>query len=164
MKAWIGVASRDHVLRGREGGFAQLCHGKAAALRRMAVGDCLVYYSPRVRFEGDEPCRAFTAIGRVVGEEVYPFDLGGGFVPYRRDVRFLPGNDAPIGPLLARLRFAAENSSWGMLMRRGFFAIEADDARVIGEAMGASLTDSVPILHETKAIRRSRASSQLLLG
>jgi hypothetical protein len=34
---WIGVVSRQHVLRGVAGGFAQLGHGTAAPLRRMAV-------------------------------------------------------------------------------------------------------------------------------
>ena len=29
---WIGVACREHVGRGVAGGFAQLCHGKAAPL------------------------------------------------------------------------------------------------------------------------------------
>ena len=33
-RAWVGVVSRAHVLRGVEGGFAQLCHGKHAPLSR----------------------------------------------------------------------------------------------------------------------------------
>ena len=35
---WIGVVSRQHVLRGIAGGFAQLGHGKAAPPRRRPVG------------------------------------------------------------------------------------------------------------------------------
>ncbi|MDQ7862723.1 hypothetical protein RCO48_21920 [Peribacillus frigoritolerans] len=31
---WIGVASRDHVMKGIDGGFAQLCHGKEAPLKK----------------------------------------------------------------------------------------------------------------------------------
>ena len=41
---WIGVASREHVRLGVAGGFSQLCHGKAHPLKRMAVGDWLIYY------------------------------------------------------------------------------------------------------------------------
>ena len=41
---WIGVASADHVARGRADGFMQVCHGKAAPLRRIKPGDGVVYY------------------------------------------------------------------------------------------------------------------------
>jgi len=42
---WIGVASAEHVRRGRAGGFMQLGHGKQAPLRRVKPGDRIVYYS-----------------------------------------------------------------------------------------------------------------------
>ena len=32
--------------------------------------------------------------------EPYRFDMGGGFVPYRRDVRYVSAQPAPIAPLL----------------------------------------------------------------
>jgi hypothetical protein len=48
---WIGVVSESHVKLGVEGGFAQLCHGKSAPLRRMREGDWLIYYSPAHQFE-----------------------------------------------------------------------------------------------------------------
>lgn len=44
---WIGVVSASHVRKGVLDGFAQLCHGKAAPLRRMSADDWLIYYSPR---------------------------------------------------------------------------------------------------------------------
>lgn len=34
MKSWIAVASAEHVRSGRSQGFMQVCHGKAAPLRR----------------------------------------------------------------------------------------------------------------------------------
>ena len=67
---WIGVASHEHVRRGVSGGFAQLNHGKAAPLRRMAAGDWLIYYSPREQRKGGDPVQAFTALGQLTGEEV----------------------------------------------------------------------------------------------
>ena len=85
---WIGVASRDHVRRGLAGGFAQLCHGKAAPLRRMAAGDGLIYYSPVLSLEGREPCQRFTAVGLVADARVYPFRVSADFEPYRRDIAF----------------------------------------------------------------------------
>lgn len=68
---WIGVASRDHVLKGVNGGFAQLCHGKEAPLKKMNVGDWLIYYSSKESFKGNKPYQKFTAIGRVIDDNVY---------------------------------------------------------------------------------------------
>jgi hypothetical protein len=85
---WIGVVSREHVRRGVAGGFAQIGHGKAAPLRRMAIGDWLIYYSPVETLAEGVPCRRFTAIGQVRGASVYQVDMGGGFMPYRRDVDY----------------------------------------------------------------------------
>jgi hypothetical protein len=47
MRYWIGIASLDHVRKGIESGFCQLCHGKTGPMRRLAPGDWIVYYSPR---------------------------------------------------------------------------------------------------------------------
>jgi hypothetical protein len=41
---WIGVASRDHVINAIQGGFAQLCHGKQAPLKKMHTGDWIISY------------------------------------------------------------------------------------------------------------------------
>jgi len=43
---WIAVASAEHVRRGQSEGFMQVCHGKAAPLRRVRPGNRVVYYSP----------------------------------------------------------------------------------------------------------------------
>jgi len=55
MKFWIGVASKDHVLRGIDGGFCQLCHGSAQPLKRMSVGDWLIYYSSKATLARRSP-------------------------------------------------------------------------------------------------------------
>ncbi|WP_437957081.1 EVE domain-containing protein [Sorangium sp. So ce119] len=135
---WVGVASREHVLAGVRAGFAQVCHGKAGPLARMRPGDGIVYYSPRERFDSDVPCRAFTALGHVVGEAPYRFDMGGGFVPYRRDVEYVPARDVPIGKLRGSLSFLSGSSSWGYVFRRGCFEIPARDFLLIARAMGAA--------------------------
>src|SRR2546428_11537886 len=88
-RAWVGVVSRAHVLRGVAGGFAQLCHGKHGPLARMSVGDWLAYYSPRTDFPDGAPLRAFTALGRVVRENPYAVDMGKGFGAYPRDIPYL---------------------------------------------------------------------------
>jgi hypothetical protein len=137
-RAWVGVVSRAHVRRGVAGGFAQLCHGKRGPLARLAPGDWLVYYSPSTELGGGVPLRAFTALGRVTGASIYPFDMGGGFVPFRRDVAYERDvRETPIRELAPRLRFVSENPRWGMLARRGVFEIDPIDLEVIQASMRA---------------------------
>jgi hypothetical protein len=62
---WIAVACAEHVRRGRAGGFMQVCHGRAAPLRRICAGDCVAYYSPSETLRGKDRLQAFTAIGTV---------------------------------------------------------------------------------------------------
>jgi hypothetical protein len=136
MTTWLGVVSRAHVRRGVAGGFAQLCHGKAQPLRRMRPGDWLVYYSPTIEM-GGAPLRAFTAIGQIEGAEVYSYDMGGGFVPYRRDVRYADAREAALDMIKPELKFCAR-PNWGMALRRGHFPLEAAaDFATIAAAMGA---------------------------
>jgi hypothetical protein len=137
---WVIVASKNHVMNGVRWGIAQANHGKAAPLKRMQVGDGVLYYSPKLEFEGDEKLQAFTAIGRVTGETVYQFDMGGGFVPYRRDVKYMDCVDAPIQPLIPALTFIENKTSWGYLFRFGFFEIPKVDFDLIASQM---LTEKV---------------------
>ncbi len=148
-RAWVGVVSRAHVLRGVAGGFAQLCHGKQGPLARMNVGDWLVYYSPKTEFPDGAPLRAFTALGRVVGESAYAVDMGGGFVPYRRDIAYLKEvRVVPIRDVTSQLEFITTRGNWGMLARRGHFEIEMADLHRIGRAMSArasAISTSAPL-------------------
>jgi hypothetical protein len=117
------------------GGFCQLCHGKARPLTRMVVGDWIVYYSPKLRFGETAPCQAFTAIGEVVGEAVYPHEMAPGFVPFRRDIHFLEALETPIRPLLDRLAFIRDKTRWGYAFRFGHLEIPQADFEVIANAM-----------------------------
>lgn len=137
-KYWILVASKDHVLHGIKEGIAQACHGKAHPLKKMNIGDGVVYYSPKLEFERDVPCQAFTAIGVVSGEAVYPYDMGNGFVPYRRDIRYLDAHSVKIKPLLACLQFVTDKKQWGYKFRFGAFEIAEADFKLIAKAMGAA--------------------------
>jgi hypothetical protein len=136
---WIAVASAEHVRRGRAAGFMQVCHGKAAALRRVRPGDRVAYYSPTEEFRGRTSLKAFTAIGVVRAGEPYQVDMGGGFHPFRRDVDWLPGREFPIAPLLDQLEFAAGRRNWGYQLRFGLFAVSDHDLGVIAAAMQAPL-------------------------
>lgn len=132
---WIGIASKEHVKTGVAGGFSQLCHGKAQPLKRMAVGDGLIYYSSKEKFGEDTLCQQFTAIGEVAGREVYPFEMFPGFVPYRRDIHFFDARDIAIRPLIERLSFIKDKTHWGYAFRYGFLEIPRADFELIAKAM-----------------------------
>jgi hypothetical protein len=136
---WIAVAAAEHVRRGRAAGFMQVCHGKAAALRRLQPGARVAYYSPTETFRGKDKLQAFTAIGVVRPAEPYRFDMGSGFCPFRRDVSRLEARDAPIQPLLDTLEFSAGVKNWGYQLRFGLFSISDRDLRIIAAAMTARL-------------------------
>jgi len=135
---WIGVASADHVRRGRQWGIMQLCHGKASPLRRIEPGDRIAYYSPTIVFRGKEKCRAFTALGIVRAGVPYQVEMAPGFCPFRRDVEWLETKDAPIAPLLGSLEFSSGHRNWGYQLRFGVFEISGRDMEFIARSMGVS--------------------------
>ena len=67
----MGVASAEHARGGRDGGFAQLGHGKHMAVKSLRKGDWIVYYSPREGMGEGEAVQAFTTIGRVTSDAPY---------------------------------------------------------------------------------------------
>jgi hypothetical protein len=125
------------VWRGVEGGFAQVCHGKVQPLRRMKKGDIFVYYSPAVEMQG-APLKAFTALGTIQDDEVFEFDMGDGFVPFRRRVRYAQANEVPLETVRGKLELCA-SPNWGIALRRGLLALTDNDIGVIAQAMGVDL-------------------------
>jgi hypothetical protein len=110
---WIGVASRDHVLKGVEGGFCQYCHGMAWPIRKLSNGDGIVYYSPRTERRGGDPVQGFTAIGEVTDNTPRQVEMAPGFVPMRCTVEFVSCQETPIRQLLDHLDFSRGNPNWG---------------------------------------------------
>jgi hypothetical protein len=135
MEYWIIVASKDHLQRGLAGGFIQANHGKAAPLKRMHQGDFVIFYSPKVEFEKLEKLQCFTAICKLIDEEIYQHDMGGGFVPFRRNVKFLPARDISILPLINDLTFIKDKTHWGAPFRFGTLQIPEEDFRLIASKM-----------------------------
>jgi hypothetical protein len=136
---WVAVASAEHVRLGRSKGFMQVCHGKAAPLKRIQPGDGVVYYSPTNVFRGNDRLQSFTAIGVVRDGAPYHASIEG-FSPFRRDVDWRTAAEVPIKPLLGRLQFIAAKRNWGFQLRFGLFEISAADIAMIAEAMGAVLS------------------------
>jgi hypothetical protein len=133
---WLGVVSRDHVLRGVEQGIAQIGHGKSGGLKRMSAGDGFVYYSPRDAYPKGAPVQAFTAVGRVADDEVWQADEGD-FKPWRRRIDYESGAiEVPIADLRDRLDLTAA-PNWGYALRRGLLELSAKDFALIHAAMTA---------------------------
>lgn len=137
---WLGVVSRSHVARGVAGGFAQLCHGKAAPLKRMRSGDYLIYYSPKTEMNGGEPLQMFTAIGIVADDLIYQYVMSADFVPYRRNIQYQSCQAAPIKQLISQLEFIKDPQHWGAPLRFGHLEISAADFQLIATAMQTTIS------------------------
>ena len=129
---WIGVVSKEHVLRGVEGGFCQVCHGKKAPLNRMKKGDYLLYYSPKYQLSGQEKLQAFTAVGKILDDTAYQVEMSEGFVPFRRDVSYYqPVKDCPID----LVRQHPQWRQYASKIRYGHFEVSKDFFLYVFEQM-----------------------------
>jgi hypothetical protein len=134
-KYWILIASRDHVQLGVEGGFAQANHGKVTALKRMQAGDGILYYSSKEIYGEETKCQRFTAIGEIADDLVYQGLMGGGFVPFRRNVDYHSCQEISILPLIGALDFIKDKTHWGAPFRFGVVEIGEQDFQLIAEKM-----------------------------
>lgn len=138
-KYYIAVASHEHTKIAQAQGFAQVCHGKKSPLNRMPAGDWIIYYSPKEIFGGTEPCQKFTAIGQIQDKPAYLFQMAEDFIPWRRDVKYIKSQEAPIGPLLEKLACIKNKQKWGFIFRSGLFEITPEDFKLIARAMKAKI-------------------------
>ena len=135
MHYWIIVASKDHIQRGLAGRFIQANHGKAAPLKRMHADDWIIFYSPKLEYDKPEKLQCFTAICKITDENIYQHDMGGGFIPFRRNVIFFPAKDVSILPLVNVLSFIKDKTHWGAPFRFGTLHIPEEDFRLIAGMM-----------------------------
>ncbi len=122
-------------MRGIKEKFVQVCHGKPGPLKRMKAGDFFIFYSPKETMNGNIPCQKFIGIGKVVSGEVYQYDMGNGFIPYRIDVDFLSDQEVSIIPLIQKLEFIEDKKYWGFKFRFGHLQISETDFIKIAQAM-----------------------------
>ncbi len=115
-KYFLICASRDHVLKGVKGGFAQAGHGRKDFISQPSKGDWVVFYSSKDKFENGKPLQKFTAIGKVSDEEPYQPSATGKFKPYRRNVEFKKVEETEIRPLLEHLTLSRIKKSGGFIL------------------------------------------------
>ena len=102
----------------------------------MHEGDGIVYYSPKVTYEGNEPLKSFTAIGRIADEEIFEVEESPDWKPFRRRVTYFPAKDAEASPLVPDLKFIRNKKAWGYVMRFGLIEIPEEDFLLIAQKMG----------------------------
>ncbi|VXB58851.1 conserved hypothetical protein [Flavobacterium sp. 9AF] len=135
IKYWIIVASKDHVKKGVFEGISQACHGKVTPLKKMRKDDFLIYYSSKLTMDGFEKCQEFTALGKVVDNDIYQVQVSENFCPSRRNVMFLKCDDISILPLIDELDFIQNKKNWGYPFRFGIFEIKEHDFQLISSKM-----------------------------
>ena len=134
-KYFIGVVTKEHVLRGVKMGIAQIGHGKRSGLARMQKNDWLVYYSPKISLDSKTPLQSFTALGQMVDDEIYQVEESPTFKPFRRKIRYEKVKEAPIAPLIPDLSFIKNKKSWGYVFRFGLVEIPKEDFELIKDSM-----------------------------
>ena len=142
MKYWLGVVNLDHVLKGVQGGFAQVCHGKKGSLSKISKADWLIYYSPKRSLDGEDPLKQFTAIGKATDDIVFQFEMSQSFKPFRRKIKYMKNaKPVPLDDLKALLEFTQERN-WGYRLRLGLLELSLHDFQLISEKMlGKRLPD-----------------------
>jgi hypothetical protein len=108
-------------------------------------------------FAGEKKCQAFSVIGRVVGESVYAYDMGNGFIPSRRNVEFLDCCEVNITPLIQNLHCIKNKRNWGYIFRFGFLEIQKPDFELISSLMLPNL-DKIEVLTVELATHKSGIS------
>ncbi len=137
MKYWINTISKDHVMKGIEGGFTQANHGSPYNLKRMNRNDFIIFYSPKNKYKDGEPLQHFTALGRCIDDKPYQEEMTQDFHPWRRGIEFLNCKEVPIKSLINDLSFIKDKQKWGYAFRRGMFEIPEGDFLKIAKEMGA---------------------------
>lgn len=143
LKFWIDVIHKDHVLVGREHGFLQAGHGKKSFLDRLSAGDYVIFYSPKTSIENGETLQTFTAIARLIDENIYQVEMDDGFKPFRRNAQYFKCLEIPIRPLLGDLDFITDESNWGYPFRQGLFEISEQDFKIIAGNMQADFRRTI---------------------
>jgi hypothetical protein len=132
---WLAVASAEHVARGFDAGFMQVCHGKSAPLRRLRAGDRIAYYSPGPVMGGPATLKSIIAFGVVADEMLEQVEMAPGFCPWRRRVDWISARAVPIDRLRQDPRFVLAGHGWGAKLRFGLLAIDAASMDMIEKAM-----------------------------
>jgi len=134
-KYWIAVVSKDHVENGIDLEIMQVCHGKKAPLKRINKGDYVLFYSSKNSMGNKKPYQKFTAVAKVIDDEIYQVKMFDDFEPFRRKVEFFKCKETEIRPLIDDLEFIQNKKRWGFPFRYGLLQISERDFNLISSKM-----------------------------
>jgi hypothetical protein len=137
-KYFIATVSREHVLKGKDLGIIQVCHGNKSRLSSIKKDDFLIYYSSREFFQKEITCKKFTAICKITSEEPYQVKMTEDFHPWRKDAFYFESKDAYFYDLKDVLVFT-KNKNYPLLMRYGLFEICFEDFEIIKNKMSVNI-------------------------
>ncbi len=135
IRFWIGVACKDHVENGIKWEICQFCHGSIRVSKLLKKGDFVIYYSSKISMESSALYQKFTAIGQIIDDAPYQVDMGNGFKPFRRDIKYFDARHIDIKPLIPSLSFIKNKTSWGYVFRYGFLEIDQGSFEIIATSM-----------------------------
>ena len=101
----------------------------------MEKGDYIIYYSGRQTLDKPDKCQEFTALGKVIDNEIYQYQVSKDFCPSRRNIEYLSCKDTSILPLIDDLYFIQNKKKWGYPFCFGFFEINKHDFDLISTQM-----------------------------
>ena len=85
---------------------------------------------------GDKkPYQKFTAVAKVIDDEIYQVEMFSGFEPFRRKVEFFDCKETEIRPLIDDLEFIQNKKRWGFPFRYGLLQISERDFNLISSKM-----------------------------
>ena len=139
-KYYIICVCLEHAKRGIAWGFIQSNHGKSTNIKKLKMGDGILIYSSKYVFTPlkteENKLQAFTALGYVRDEELYQWDMGWEFTPFRRNIDFQDDiTTLPIIPLLSDLEFVKDVKKWGFPLMYAFLEISEHDFEFIRSRM-----------------------------
>ncbi|MFJ7939211.1 EVE domain-containing protein [Peribacillus sp. NPDC096622] len=92
-------------------------------------------YSSKVSLKQSTVLQKFTALGKVIDDDVFQIDMGNGFMPFRRNIDFINCTETSIQPLIPHLAFIKNKKRWGYPFRFGHFEISEKDFKLLAEKM-----------------------------
>lgn len=132
---WISKAAQEHVDIVKDKGYTQINMGPKGPLERMNIGDWILYYSPTVYFEQDEPiCQKFTGISCVIDNRVYPQSNQ---YPdrWRRNVEFFECIPHHPQDFIDLVSFIPKSENWMDIFLQPVFEIQRTDFVIIADTI-----------------------------
>ena len=132
---WVSKAAQEHVNVVRDKNYTQINMGPRAPLEKMNIGDWILYYSPTIYYEQEDPIsEQFTGISCVTDKRIYP--QGGQFPDrWRRNVEFF--NCAPMHAhkFIGKVNFLPIEEDWKAILEQPVFQIEQQDFITIAKTI-----------------------------